>query len=975
MKKIFTLLTFALAALALVVSCDKKLDPQVVDPDTPEAPASEQITITVTIPSGLTKVTLTPDDDPDGDIKLAWAETDKIWVIDAADATNKAEFGIDQIDPDKPYIATFTGTAVSASSFNIVYGAESVAAVEVFDCSSQTQNGDASTSHLQFMALLSGVDSCQDIEFSKTWAQTHGGEFEQNGILRLRIQVPDEVNSIKEVSIIGPGTNFFGSTDCITVSFAENVAPDATKHSVTAYAMLPVGNVLESSDGSFEVSFVTGDQDVYRKSFSPGAVSFKPGVTNAVKLNKTGFVADDFAGGTGVDGDPWLVANARQLLNVQPNLVAGEKSFKLIADINMEGKTWSPLNPTSPYDQAVDFDGNNKTISKLNKHLFYVLNGSVYDLTLDHSTITTRGILAEYIQGSDNVVTNVTVSNGSVNSGSSNVGGLIGTINSGSGTCATITNCTVSDTNVTGVGVVGGVIGFADALINMSGCTYCGGTVTATARYAGGMVASTSNYVSVISNCHVEKATIQSSSDRCGGFAGLLHTKVQVKGCTAGTSSQRITVNSTQTTATANVGGFVGVNYSTITKNGDVRNNAYVTVTSSNATTGNSMNIGGFVGYNTGTIEYSDADVVMTGLKGQYIGGFCGVILQSGKIQYCTETGSVSGNNYTGGFVGAIDSATTSFIECSSAGSVSAASSVGGFAGGCTSKTNTATFSGNNSSVSVTSSGSNFGGFIGNGVGSFNSNHATGNVVSTGGGNGGGFAGGIWESSTGSVLSKNYATGNVSGVANLGGLIGYIGGNLTMSNCFAKGNVGSQSNQKYGGLVGYTSDNATYITEGISISNCYATGDVKPSFAGGGLIGRIGLATCSVTTCAAWNSNVTPGSYGSENWSSAAVVGVTFPTCTLTNNYRNPAMSLTAYWVPADMTSFQHTDVSPEHPLTDSAGVEMADASCAKGQPHYPHYPYHGKVESGKTLSELASTTLGWSSDVWDFSGPLPLLK
>ena len=42
---------------------------------------------------------------------------------------------------------------------------------------------------------------------------------------------------------------------------------------------------------------------------------------------------------------------------------------------------------------------------------------------------------------------------------------------------------------------------------------------------------------------------------------------------------------------------------------------------------------------------------------------------------------------------------------------------------------------------------------------------------------------------------------------------------------------------------------------------------------------------------------------------------------------------------------------------------------------NYPIFPYHGKVEAGKTLSQLASTTLGWSSEIWDFSGPLPLLR
>ena len=39
-------------------------------------------------------------------------------------------------------------------------------------------------------------------------------------------------------------------------------------------------------------------------------------------------------------------------------------------------------------------------------------------------------------------------------------------------------------------------------------------------------------------------------------------------------------------------------------------------------------------------------------------------------------------------------------------------------------------------------------------------------------------------------------------------------------------------------------------------------------------------------------------------------------------------------------------------------------------------WAYHGKhVAAETTLSTLASTTLGWSTDVWDFSGALPVLK
>ena len=55
--------------------------------------------------------------------------------------------------------------------------------------------------------------------------------------------------------------------------------------------------------------------------------------------------------------------------------------------------------------------------------------------------------------------------------------------------------------------------------------------------------------------------------------------------------------------------------------------------------------------------------------------------------------------------------------------------------------------------------------------------------------------------------------------------------------------------------------------------------------------------------------------------------------------------------------------------------AEMTDTATGSGQPHYPHYPYHGKVAAGKSLSALARDVLGWSADIWDFSNDLPVLK
>ena len=586
------------------------------------------------------------------------------------------------------------------------------------------------------------------------------------------------------------------------------------------------------------------------------------------------------------------------------------------------------------------------------------------------------------------------------------VGGFVGKINTGT---PTFTRCSVlAGSLVKGNTYVGGFAGYTYRVTTFDSCTVAAevegsgdnvggftggsyyaatftncsftGSVKSAGQFLGGFVGRQWNYDATYTGCGVEDATITSTKNadpRVGGFAGQLGS-AHIKACHVGVSGARVTLELaalSDNTKVHNSGGFVGVNYGTITETGThARNKAYVTIISANTFTDAKSQVGGFVGYNTGTIEYADADVTMTGLKGSHIGGFCGYNLgASSQIRNCYETGSVEGNNYTGGFVGVVDAG--SIENCTSAGTVAGASSVGGFAGGSSLATASPSLTGNRTSVVVSASKSNVGGFVGNAAGTFTSNYATGNVESTGGGSCGGFAGGIWEKGTVS-FSKNYATGDVAATSNCGGLIGYIGGNLTMSNCYATGDVGTSSkyNQKYGSLVGYTTDNVENSTN-ITITNCYATGDVEASFASAGLIGRIGLATCSVSNCAAWSAVVYPHSVGVENWSSAAVVGVAFPTCTLTDNYRKPDMTITAYWVPDDLTTFNHPNVSSAHPLTDSTGAEMDDTATAKGQHHYPQYPYYGKVETGKTLSQLASTTLGWSSDIWDFTGDLPTLK
>ena len=592
------------------------------------------------------------------------------------------------------------------------------------------------------------------------------------------------------------------------------------------------------------------------------------------------------------------------------------------------------------------------------------------------STSSSQGIggMIGYIHRQMTISGNNTISNTTV-TGGSYVGGMIGNIYTATATYQTTisgTN-TVSSTDVSGSKVVGGVVGYAYSKTKMSGCTYTEGEVSASNQYVGGMIGSTGDQESVISDCHVEEATINSTltaDARTGGFIGQLQTSVQVKGCSVGTSSQKVTINLAtpeSSSSKLNSGGFAGTSYGTITKNGDVRTTAYVTITCSNPSAstnaGYQLNLGGFTGYHQGTIEYSDADVVMTGICGMYVGGFCG-LQNGGTIQYCTSKGAVSGNNGTGGFIGYANNVGSTITECSSSAVVTKTGSwgtdFGSFGGLIDCATITKCYATSNISV--------------------NANYV------------GGFIGGVSPSADKtSTIEKCWSTGDMgSGTAQCGGFIGHIAANasgtVNIYDCYETGNLTS-GNQRKGGFIGQ-------INSGIvTIARCYATGTLNATFAQGGLIGFMNT-TATIQDCAAWNSTVYAASnnIGNANWSTGAVVGVAWPVATLTNNIRKPDMSIRAYWGNVSGYTkqldddYDHPDVSSTSRLIvvdkNNGNLRATTAtSAASGQDNYPLFAYHGKhIASGTSLSTIASTAkenggLGWSSDVWDFTGDLPTLK
>ncbi len=788
MKKIIILLSVAIAALA--VSCNK-VTPQ---DSTPDAPKGEKITISVSLSDALSKVSLTQDPaDPDGAIKVAWEEDDVITVIDAEDDTNSEVFEVDQILED-PCTATFTGTAPQgATSFNILYGAPNVTAANNFN-SEQSQTGNASTDHLQYKALVSGVSSIENIEFSSSWAEANGGSFSQNGALRLRIQVPAEVTSVASVSLTAPSAIFSGS-ETIKVKFNASVEP--VNGIITAYAMLPMGEAIEVAEGDFVLTIETAEEIEYNKTFSPGSISFKPGQTNAIKLNKNGFSNNLFAGGTGLESDPYLIATAKHMQNM--HIVMKDNAiiyFKMIDDIDMTDVEWVSLNNSGSFSKGINFDGDNHKISNLTvgssnayPSLFGVLNGSAKDIEFDNANITgganCAGVLAGYIGSSTASV---------------------------SGTCSGI-------------------------IVNNS-------KVTGSKRGLGGLAGMVSKLSAPITNCSVNNTTVTSTADRVGGLAGQTEKLMSIKNC----SANNVTIK-----GTINIGGLIGVGY------------------------GNAMN--------------------------------------------CTSSGSISSTNTTsntdialGGLIGYFENGTVS--KCSSS-----------------------------VNINQTTNGRDIGGLVGKMLAA--------------------------------TIEKSFSTGNVKGIQrNVGGFVGLItntSGESKISNCYCTGKV--EANAYTGGFLGlHEKGNAV-------ISNCYSTSEVSVSgFGAGGLVGFIGSKTFSMFCSIAWNTIVTAGAIGPDNWSSGAVVGVTFPTCQLTDNYRNPLMLLKAYWGTENgytvqlASDYSHPNVSIENPLTDSTGDTMQDTATASGQPHYPIYPYNGKVDNSYTINQLAYV-LNWSPDIWDFSGEFPTLK
>ncbi|MBR0175751.1 MAG: hypothetical protein IJQ22_09675 [Bacteroidales bacterium] len=611
----------SLATIFVLVSCNKEValldakggeDPEVI---------KEQVTVTATIPSNgmSTKVSLTQDGSDKKVIKVAWEEDDRITINgETFDIVNASISGDGKT-------ADFTGTVPSADGsgkYNISY--TKAFPISGDDYNKQTQAEDGSTAHLPFSVALNGASDYTSISFVDG---NQGGTLVESSVLHLRAQLPDGapwLNDIQKV-IFKSSANVFNGSNTLTLTLTNHGT--GGDRLLDIYAALPAGSDIALPDILVQFQVSANEYDKYSayREFSP-AKSLPDGNAHYLGIDCSSIASFANASTTGIGestANPYLIGDQHQMQEIA--LSATKQYYKLVDDIDMSGVTWTPWNKASGFNDCVDFNGNDKSISHLNYPLFYVLKAStVKNLTFKDATISITGrggTLAQFIQGTGTEVTNVDVDNLSVTA-EQYTGGLIGRINNASGTvAATFSDCDITNTNVS----------------------------SGTASHAGGVIGSV-EYAVTITDCTFSEGSVSSGGGSTGGVAGNM---------SAGTLTGCSVAGNVTSTGKSYVGGLVGYAYA-----GTISKCCY----KSGTVTGDSY-LGGLVGVKVGTNSlginnsYVSGNVLGTG---QRTGGILGDYDAAGTctIENCYVSGSVKSDRCVGGIVGHVRATGLSLIRC-----------------------------------------------------------------------------------------------------------------------------------------------------------------------------------------------------------------------------------------------------------------------------------------------------------------------
>ena len=623
MKKNLNLFFAAFAAFAIVLSCAKEENPVNTpqDGDVNLEVEMTPMTISATLSDVMTKVSFDPtyDGGKPQSLALAWEEDDQLRIYNHADKTQYADF---ELDPESVGQKTgrFTGTIFSAQSYDV-----EVICGEV-EYAAQTQPADGETSALKYCASATDVTSLSSITFT-----------ELSSVLAITAKMPEDAAAgIASVDITASEA-IFSTGKTLTINLAQkgDAGEDGILH---LFANLPKGNQQIAEGTTLLVRFNAPETEhtVYTRFVELDAAAFTAGKLNTININAT--ESETHAGLTSCDGTSaekaYLIGDKYQLQAMSSLMNADATTyFRMVADVDLENADWTSVDATA----GVSFDGANHKISNYTADggLFSTLAGSVKNLAVDGATVSTktnapRGLLADNASGVE--VKNITVTNSSLTA-VDYIGGLIGVMDGG-----TVENVDFA-CPVTGGATVGGFIGHMKngSLKNVA----VTGKLTCTYQRAGGLVAL------------IDKGTVEN----CSFTADLDYTKSASYALVGGLIGQvlegSITGSYTTGKVSATKGAYVG---------GLVGNLAKATV----------------------TMCYATGDVSAAGGT-HHVGGLIGYIDGDAEISQCYATGSVGDNsaNRRGGLVGSINAGTVQISNSYSSGSVSSSAYSGGFIGGC----------------------------------------------------------------------------------------------------------------------------------------------------------------------------------------------------------------------------------------------------------------------------------------------------
>ena len=485
--------------------------------------------------------------------------------------------------------------------------------------------------------------------------------------------------------------------------------------------------------------------------------------------------------GEGSEANPYLVESGADLAYVKDNAASlAGKYLKLTRNIDVDG-----YNFIIPSFGGI-FDGNDYSIKGL--AITGASNIGLFGETSAESEIKNLTAYGS-INSTGGVVGLVGLANGKLTNLTSYLtvsahwctGGIAGQA------FADVTNC-INHGAVTGESTTGGIVGEVgnEAVFAIVGCKNYG---TITGTWSVGGITGHSK-LATIDNCENHGAIIASGNS--GGIAGETNADI--------TNSKNF---ASVTTTAETAGGIVGNVRAGSIKNSNNEGNVI-----------GKAQVGGIVGAMNGTsIEncINSCEKVETNHSGSWsIGGIAGIT--SCNIIDCVNNSAVKGTSGgVGGIAGELAVNKNIRVEgCLNTGNITAPHTAGGITG----------YGRNNIIDNCENTGS-----------------VTGTHTSSWAGSIGGIAG-VMETN-GEILNSTNS-GTISNVVgNMGGIVGTVAA-CKITNCENTGSVTASNGTKVGGIVGSVTGNGT-------ISGCTNSGEVKAKNVLGGITGNGG--SCSIIDC------------------------------------------------------------------------------------------------------------------------------